>query len=193
MHLNYYKLHYNFCHSYSWLPIIRTLANSNLALTRTKVDFPPDFLVTFTVILPSVTRTLVYCNLPLTRSSFCFPSDHFYTILPSITRTMLKHVTSRVLKSETLNLFQNNRVNSSICPYYFVPPIQIQCPSLYTLLLNCIPSPSICLFPYFRLFASNSQSLEHQIIRTFFDFPWRFELSGVDWMINWKQQFNICL
>ena len=25
---------------YSWLPITRTLANSNLALTRTKIDFP---------------------------------------------------------------------------------------------------------------------------------------------------------
>ena len=38
----------------------------------------------------------IYCNftpgnsnLPLTRSNFCFPSDHFYTILPSITRAML--------------------------------------------------------------------------------------------------------
>ena len=30
----------NFCSSYSWLLIIRTLANSNLALNRTKVDFP---------------------------------------------------------------------------------------------------------------------------------------------------------
>ena len=33
-----------------------------------------------------------YCNVrtfPLTLSNFCFPSDHFYTILPSITRTML--------------------------------------------------------------------------------------------------------
>ena len=51
--------------------------------------FPLDFLLTFTVILPSATRTLDNSNLPLTRSNFCFPSAHFYTILPSITRTML--------------------------------------------------------------------------------------------------------
>ena len=57
-------------------------------------------------------------------------------------------------------------------------PVQIQCPFLYTLLLNCLSFPSICLFPYFRLFASNSQLLP--ITRTFFDFPWRFKLSGVD-------------
>ena len=67
---------------YSWLPITRTLANLN------QNRFPLDFRHTFTVILPSVTRTLDNSNLPLTRSSFCFPSDHFYTILPSITRTM---------------------------------------------------------------------------------------------------------
>ena len=59
--------------------------NPNLALTRTNVVFP----LTFTVILPSVTRTLDNSNLPLTRSNFCFPSAHFYTILPSITRTLL--------------------------------------------------------------------------------------------------------
>ena len=57
--------------NYSWLPITRTLANSN------QNRFPLDFRHTFTVIWPSVTR-----------SSFCFPSDHFYIILPSITRTM---------------------------------------------------------------------------------------------------------
>ena len=48
-----------------------------------------DFLLTFTVILPSVARTIDNSNLALTRSNFCFPSGHFYTILPSITRTML--------------------------------------------------------------------------------------------------------
>ena len=80
----------NFCHSYSWLPIIRTLANSNLCANSNQSRFPLDFLLTFTVILPSLTRTLDNSNLPLTRSNFCFPSDHFYTILPSITWTMLK-------------------------------------------------------------------------------------------------------
>ena len=42
---------------YSRLPITRTLANSNLALTRTKIYFP-----WITVILPSVTRTLDNSN-----------------------------------------------------------------------------------------------------------------------------------
>ena len=47
-----------------------------------------DFPHTFVVILPSVTWTPNNSNLPLTRSNFSFPSDHFYTIVPSITRTM---------------------------------------------------------------------------------------------------------
>ena len=47
-----------------------------------------------------------------------------------------------------------------LCRYFFVTLVQIQCPSLYTLFLNGIPSPSICLFPYFWLFTSNSQKLE---------------------------------
>ena len=51
-------------------------------------QFPLDFRHTFTVILSSITQTLDNLNIPLTRSSFCFPSDHFYIILPSITRTM---------------------------------------------------------------------------------------------------------
>ena len=67
---------------YSWLPITRTLTNSN------QNRFPLDFRHTFTVILPSVTWTLDNSKLLLTRRNFCFPSDHFYIILPSITRTM---------------------------------------------------------------------------------------------------------
>ena len=63
---------------------LKPRANSNQS------RFPLDFLVTFTVILPSVTRMLNNSNLLLTWSKFCFPSDHFYTILPSITWTMLK-------------------------------------------------------------------------------------------------------
>ena len=35
--------------NYSWLPITRTLANSNFALIRTKIGFPLDFRHTFTV------------------------------------------------------------------------------------------------------------------------------------------------
>ena len=62
---------------YSWLPITRTLANSNQS------RFPLDFLLTFTVILPSVTWTSRWLEV------IFFPSAHFYTILPSIIRTML--------------------------------------------------------------------------------------------------------
>ena len=51
--------------------------------------FPLDFRHTFIVISPSVTRTLDNSNLQQTQSNFCFRSDHFYTILLSITRTML--------------------------------------------------------------------------------------------------------
>ena len=58
-------------------------ANSNQS------RFTLDFLLTFTVILPSVTRTLYNSNLSLTRTNFCFPSAHFYTVLSSITKTML--------------------------------------------------------------------------------------------------------
>ena len=81
-----------------------------------------------------------------------------------------KSENTRVLKSETLDLFQHNLFNS--LSLFFVTLVQSQCPSLYILLLNCIPSPSICLFPVicFKL----------PITRTFFDFPRRFELSVVD-------------
>ena len=85
----------------SWLPITRTLANSN------QNRFPLDLRHTFTVSLPSVTRTLANSKLPLTRSSFCFPSDHFYIILPSITRMMFWALKSQeknsLLASQTLN------------------------------------------------------------------------------------------
>jgi len=97
------------------LEILLTPDNSNLALTRTKVDFPwISFMPAFTVILPLVTRTLDDSNLPLTRSNFCFTSDYFYTNLPSMTRTMFwarakseKKWWTTVQKSEALNLFQN--------------------------------------------------------------------------------------
>ena len=61
------------------------------------------------VILPLVTQTLDNLNFPLTQSNFCFPSDHFYTILPLITRTMIyardNLGKNHVLKSKTLILF----------------------------------------------------------------------------------------
>ena len=79
--------------------ITRTLVNSKLALTRTKIMISPGF------------SSYIYCNftlgnsnLPLTQSNYCcVPSDHFgHIILPSITRTMfwaLKTLKSRGKKS----------------------------------------------------------------------------------------------
>ena len=48
--------------------------------------FPSYIYCNFTL---GLTRTLGNLNLPLTRSHFYFPSDHYYIILPSITRTTL--------------------------------------------------------------------------------------------------------
>ena len=130
--------------------------NSNLALlTRTKVDFPLISFMntcTFTVILRSVSQTLDNLNLELTQSSF-FLSDHLYMF----------------------HLFLNNHVNS-----LSVTGVQIQCPFLQALLL-IIPfskyqsislagvkvvcmilafPPSVCLFSYFWLFASDHRQLK---------------------------------
>ena len=71
---------------YSRLQITRTLPNSKLALTRTKIDFP-----CITVILPSVTRTLDNSNSRSDSNQFSFPLSSFsIIILPSITRTMFR-------------------------------------------------------------------------------------------------------
>ena len=106
-----------------------------------------------------------------------------------------------VLKSKTLNLFQNNHVN--FCLYFFVKLSVHPCIFYQTLLLcfnqglllnqsislaalevKCVrylhSLPIICSFPCFWLFASNAQWLYLLIIQTFFDFRRRFELSEVD-------------
>ena len=64
-----------------------------------------------------MTRTLDNAILPLPRSNFYFPSDLFYyfTILPSITRTMFERLKSwkkqrSAVQNITENLFQNNCV-----------------------------------------------------------------------------------
>ena len=101
--------------------------------------------------------TLGNLNFPLTQSNF-FPFSSFlhnFTLDNSnhVNRCVKSREKNRALKSETLNLFQNNQANS--LSLLFVTPVQIQCSS-HILLLNCIPFPSICLFPYLRLFASNA-------------------------------------
>ena len=51
--------------------------------------------------------------------------------------------------------------------------------------LKCSLCSKSCFFPRdSRLFSSSSRWLELPITRTFFDFPWRFELSGVDCTYN---------
>ena len=68
--------------------------------------------------------TLKYnSNLPPTQSNFCFPSAHVYIIGEK----------NSVLKSKTLNLFQNNHVN--FCLYFFVKLSVHPCIFYQTLLL----------------------------------------------------------
>ena len=74
------------------------------------------------LLLPSIARTIDNPNFPLTWSNFCFPSDHLYIIPPLNTWTMFyvcyklktknKNNNNSLLRSETLNLFQNNYINS---------------------------------------------------------------------------------
>ena len=85
---------------YCTVNILITFNRRNVKSNQNR--FPLDFRHTFTVSLPSVTWILDNSNLPLTRSGFCFPSDHFYIILPLITRTMfwvLKTLESRLKKA----------------------------------------------------------------------------------------------
>ena len=117
---------------YSWLPITCTLANSNLRLTWTKVDFPHTFIV----ILPLIPQTLKNSNLPLTQFNSCFPSNNFYIILPSKTWTMFKCVASRKKRK---TVYYCREVGSteiiSKQPWQFF--IQLFCPFRYCLEL-CI-------------------------------------------------------
>ena len=95
---------------------------------------------------------------------------------------------------------------SILCLYFYVTPVQIQCPFLYinqALLLNffqninlylLLPECEVCMIlasplPFANFLISvhllrtpdNSNSV--LVTRTFFNFPTRFELSGVDYII----------
>ena len=135
------------------------------SLTRTKINF---LWISFIHLLSFYLDNL---NLPLTRSNFCFLSDHFYIILPSIIRNVLRSVLKFISTQPCI-----------LCLYFFFNPLQIQCPALImnipqALLLQFLCqsinlslavlevkcawylhsfSPS-CLFPYFRLSALNSR------------------------------------
>ena len=142
-----------------WLPIIRTLANSTPRANSNPNRFPLDFLHIFTVILPSVTRTLLrlfltwreqlYTGYPPTRSNFCFPFGHFYTILPSITRTMFYSAWQVEKKKKctevrnTRNSFHNNQVT---------PLSLLLChsSSKFSVHPACILIKLYCLIPLFK-------------------------------------------
>ena len=173
---------------YSRLPLTQTIAYANLALTRTKIDFP--WISSIHVLnLPLVTLTLVGCsNLSLTRSNVCCPSDRFYKNLPSITWTMLESA-SQVLKKFTavrnIDVISKNLYTLSLRLWQY-SQFKIQFPAalwmIYQALkcacyMHCFPVS----FPYFRLFASNSRKLELPLARTFFDFPRRFDCSCKKW------------
>ena len=88
---------------------LKPRANSNQS------SFPMHFLHTFTVILPSVIQTFDNSSIALAWSNFYFPSYHFYTIFLDNSNHVLSAWQvgkKRALKSEIMNLFQNNRVNS---------------------------------------------------------------------------------
>ena len=120
--------------------------------------FPQAFLHTFTVILPSITR-----------STFLFS---FRSFLYNFILENSNHVFSarevgenkRCTKSEILNLFQNNRVDSlsllllslqlklSVHPYIEQALLlninHILLPLKWRVHDSCIPSPSICFLVY---------------------------------------------
>ena len=100
---------------------------------------------------------------------------------------------------------------SILCLYFYVTPVQIQCPFLYinqalllffffskyqSIYISCCPKGEVCmklappppfhlsisLFPFicFKLLITRIHVL---VTRTFFNFPTRFKLSGIDYII----------
>ena len=138
--------------SYSRLPITQSLATSNLALTRTKIDLDsPDFRHTLTAILPTVTRTLDNSNLPLTRSNFCFPSGHFlYNFTLDNSNHVCQYVTGQKLLSTVVqNILRQPCIvflciteNGSIQFNFLKMSIDFLCPLKCSMHGTCIPSPS---------------------------------------------------
>ena len=122
IHLHIKKKHY------SWLPITCTLANSNLMLTWTKVDFPHTFIV----ILPLIPRTLDNSNLLLTQFNSCFPSNNFYIIWPSKTWIMFKCVASQK-KRKTVYYCWEGRSTEIISKQLWEFFIQLICSFRYRL------------------------------------------------------------
>ena len=65
---------------------------------------------------------------------------------------------------------------SILCLYFFVTPVQIQCPSLYTLLLNCIPPPPP---PHpFAYFPTSGYLLQTPVKSNLFQFPFKVRVIG---------------
>lgn len=94
---------------YNWLPLTKTLANSNQ--NRSLLDFRH----TFTVNLPSVARTSInWTSRPL-EAIFVSLQVIFHIILPSIARSMSFNTwqvkTNKILQPKTLHSSLTSRVN----------------------------------------------------------------------------------
>ena len=99
---------------------------------------------------------------------------------------------------------------SILCLYFYVTPVQIQCPFLYinqalllfffskyqSIYISCCPKGEVCMklapppplpFVYFLISVHLLQTPDNSnsvlVTRTFFNFPTRFKLSGVDYII----------
>jgi len=110
----------------SWLPITRTLINSNL-----------DFLHTFTAILPTVTWTHDNSNFLLTLSNSFSPSDHFFILLFSQQlEPCFKRVTGqkRSMNCGRKHWIYFQKEPCILCLYFFVSPVQVMCPPCIVLI-----------------------------------------------------------
>ena len=118
-----------------------------------------------------LTPTLNKSNLPPTWSNFCFPLANFCIIEEKRQCTEVRNIES-ISKHPCQYLsflFCHCSSNSVSIPVLLLP-------LKWSVYDSCIPSPSI----YFAHFLIPVICFKLLIIQTFFDFPRRFELWGVD-------------
>ena len=112
------------------------------SLTRTKINF---LWISFIHLLSFYLDNL---NLPLTRSNFCFVSDHFYVILHSIIRNVLRSVLKFISTQPCI-----------LCLYFFVNPLQIQCPEPWSWIFFKL----CCFNSFFKVSSYPSLSLKWSV------------------------------
>ena len=147
---------------YSWLPITRTLANSNQS------RFPLDFLLTFTVILPSVTWTSRWLEV------IFFPSAHFYTILPSIIRTMLIgawKVGKKTVHWSPKHWIYFKTTKPILCLYFLSLQFKYSVHPIFCCLIAFPPHP-------FAYFLTSGYLLQTPDNSNFFQFPFKVRVIG---------------